>query len=94
MNTYKYDDVPPPFLPHFCQIPLVLVNDRYEEQKESGREGGTEEASRRFSRRSDTSMFKKRLCVGKEREWGKGEGGGGGERKREAAKAESVCLTQ
>lgn len=46
MNTYKYDDVPPPFLPHPCQIPLVLVNDRYEEQKESGREGGTEEASR------------------------------------------------
>jgi len=81
---------------------LVTRNKNEADERRDGTDGS---AARRFSRRSDTSTFKKRLYVGKkerererERER-KGEvaveGASGGEKKeRDSAEAESVCPTR
>jgi len=77
---------------------VFLVTRNKNEADERRRHGW--KRTRRFSRRSDTSTFKKRLYLGKkregererERERRKGEGASGGEEKeRDSAEAKSVC---
>lgn len=81
MNVYirnnKHIDMimsPFPSPPTSPNSPRSTIGTGYKKQKEAKEKAVRREASRRFSRRSDTSMFKKRLCVGK--------GGKGGEKER------------